>query len=246
VRLRTAFGFYIMLDPADHVGWAIIMHGNWEPTVTDLVRRSLTDGDVFVDVGANYGWHALSAAAVLNGRSGRVVAYEPQEKLWSLLRASAELNGFGHLSVVHAAVADESSWAMIRLPKPDRVELGAICVTGNPANGVKVVALDQEFADQAPPTVVMIDAEGFELRVLRGMRTLLKQRSLRCLFIEIHPPLMANLGDEPEELVELLRDSGLGISAVGRNGELRPVSEASAIVGVSSRSGCCNIMAVRD
>ena len=245
VRVRTTFGFDIVLDAADHVSWCIIMHGNWEPAVTNLVRRSLASGDVFVDVGANYGWHALAAAAILNGRLGRVVAYEPQEKLCSFLRMSAELNGFGHLSVVQAAVADQASWGAIRLPSANRVELATVCVTGRSADGVEVITLDEEFAGQPSPTVVKIDVEGYELRVLRGMRSLLERGSLRSMFIEVHPPLMANLGDDPGQLLDLLQASGFRVSTVGKNGRLDAVAGPDALVSASAHSGCCNVVAIR-
>ena len=46
--------FEIEIDPRNGaVDEYIFMHKNWEPYISEVIRRKLKIGDVFVDVGAN-------------------------------------------------------------------------------------------------------------------------------------------------------------------------------------------------
>src|SRR5262249_8044272 len=56
--------------------WYFWGYGHYELGTTQLLRRLLDRPRVFFDVGANIGYHALLAAALLEGR-GAVHAFEP-------------------------------------------------------------------------------------------------------------------------------------------------------------------------
>ena len=59
-----------------------------------------------------------------------------------------------------------------------------------------------------------IDVEGFELEVLRGAGDLLG-RQIEHLFVELHPPQLAALGQSPGEVEDLLRTRGYRQREVG-------------------------------
>lgn len=63
----------------------------WEPEETRLVSSLLREGDVFVDVGANVGYFTLVASDAV-GKSGKVFAFEPEPKNFSLLRKNVQVN----------------------------------------------------------------------------------------------------------------------------------------------------------
>jgi hypothetical protein len=68
------------------------------------------------------------------------------------------------------------------------------------------------LGDLAKPDVVKIDVEGFELEVIRGMRSVLG--SVRAAFIEVHFGLLEERGmrQAPSEIVAELK--GLGFNTV--------------------------------
>ena len=57
-------------------GRHIARHGSWEPHIVAIIQWHLKPGDTYVDIGANVGVMAFTAAASV-GSSGRVLAFEP-------------------------------------------------------------------------------------------------------------------------------------------------------------------------
>ena len=53
------------------------------------------------------------------------------------------------------------------------------------------------------PTLIKIDVEGAEIKVLRGMKNILKTDHL-TLLIEVHGNVLNYLGFKPEEIIEIL------------------------------------------
>ncbi|MDP9360030.1 MAG: FkbM family methyltransferase, partial [Acidobacteriota bacterium] len=74
----------------------------------EAVKAVLRPGDVYIDVGANYGAYALVIATL---QGVRVIAVEPQPHVAEALRRSALANGFSNFEVVQAALAAEAGTA---------------------------------------------------------------------------------------------------------------------------------------
>jgi hypothetical protein len=71
-----------------------------------LFERTLCEGDVMLDIGANLGFYTFLAAKRV-GSSGCAYAFEPQLDLVKHLRRSIELNDVSdRVVVVHAAVVE--------------------------------------------------------------------------------------------------------------------------------------------
>lgn len=143
-------------------------HGCWLGTYEAPLQRLLADalrpGDVFYDIGANVGFFSLLASQRVG--AGRVIAFEPLPANLELLRRNLALNGADNVSIVDAAVADTSGRA--RFTVGGSASQGALADEGIE---VAVVALDE--LDLPPPTVMKIDVEGAESRVLAGAVRLL-------------------------------------------------------------------------
>lgn len=58
-----------------------------------LLKEKLKEGDVFIDIGANAGIYTMTAAGPV-GKTGKVVAIEPNPAALSRLTFNASLNGF--------------------------------------------------------------------------------------------------------------------------------------------------------
>src|SRR5437899_11620886 len=62
------------------------------PVLLSLLAEGLSDGEVFVDVGANTGYFALPIAKLV-GSAGQVLAFEPAADVAEQLRRAAREQG---------------------------------------------------------------------------------------------------------------------------------------------------------
>lgn len=217
--------FGILVQAGDRaIGQAIAVTGEYEPVVSRTIRRQLKPGAVFVDVGANYGWHSLGAARTV-GAGGQVIAIEPNPRNAGLLRQSAAANGFSHLKVVAAAVGDTVGFGALetdgsngRIVAIDAEIMEAVACSFV----VPLQRLDDIMENQGDPhvDVLKIDVEGFELAAIQGAGRVL-ERDRPVIVTEFFPrALLATGRVEPEKYLDALRELGYSISVIGRDGQL--------------------------
>jgi FkbM family methyltransferase len=115
--VRTRFGFRLMIDAPDLVSSTLYMTGQWEPYLTAYILQRLKPGDIFVDVGANIGYHSLLAARAV-GPSGRVYSIEASPSIYARLLENIRLNRCRNIEPLQAAAADAPGEATIWLAPP--------------------------------------------------------------------------------------------------------------------------------
>ena len=91
-----------------------------------LSRECCAAGGLMLDVGSNFGWFALYAAAM----GCRVVAWEPVPVFRAFLELGIQLNNFGHLIHVRAAAVSNESGRVVRMRVPRTGLWGAASVDG--------------------------------------------------------------------------------------------------------------------
>lgn len=142
------------------------MAGNYLTVGFDEYRESLfvldflQPDDLFVDVGANIGFYSVVAA----GRGARAMAFEPIERARRAIAESASLNGIaGRVTISDRALSDAPGVSYFTTGNDNTNSL-----TGSAGGSieVQVSTLDDEL--DAPPALIKVDAEGFDLAVLRG------------------------------------------------------------------------------
>lgn len=78
-----------------------------------LLREQLAQGGVFLDIGANVGLYTLEAAKVLQGKKGRIVAFEPNPPVLNRfkfnLAANPQLHSELQLDIMDIGVADRDT-----------------------------------------------------------------------------------------------------------------------------------------
>jgi len=188
---------------------------------------ALQPGAVAVDVGANKGSHAFWLARAV-GRSGRLLACEPQAGLAEQLRADLQRLRWPQCDVRCLALGDRDGRATLHVPTelthPPGATLAAHIWGSDAARAVAVpvARLDTLLADEDRPVrAIKIDVEGHEGAVLRGAQeTLARHRPLLVIEIEAR-----HLGGQPVEAVLAeLRAVGYGGHFV-RRGRLVPLAE---------------------
>lgn len=213
------FVFDLDLDPrVRSMGMGIY---EWE--VGKTLRNLLSEGDVFVDVGANIGYFSAVAADLVG--SGRVIAFEPVPKYLKRLRELSINNPHHNIEVYPFALGPEKGNATIDVTSGSNLGWNTM-VPGfmNPdAVGervdVEVATLDELWLELGldHARVVKIDVEGFELNVLRGMRRTITAEKIDFVVCEVAPAAYQFLPDTLEDFFALTREMGMRVSDLDMN-----------------------------
>jgi FkbM family methyltransferase len=178
-------------------------------------RRFLRPGDVVLDVGANIGVFTLVSAAAV-GPSGRVIAFEPAAETFARLLGNVELNGFANVRCVRSALSDRAGEATLASSVGGFDawnSLADVPYTGGEfrRETVPVQTLDR-FLEGAeiprPVTLMKLDVEGLEARVLKGARRLLARDDAPVLQVEFTDAAAEAAGSSCGELYGLLVEYG--------------------------------------
>jgi len=167
----------------------------YEPVLWESLTGSLAAEDRFADVGANIGVYTIAAAR----RCAHVTAFEPDPKTSDRLLTHVRLNGLQNVDVVVAAAGDRAGEVEFAASGSPMASAGDGWLLGAPTCLVRMVPLDDVLTTV---DVMKIDVEGYEGQVLLGARALLSDplRKPRCIFLEVHPPLLPLTGWDVERL----------------------------------------------
>jgi FkbM family methyltransferase len=170
--LARVLGSYKIFLSATDLGFAchVMLDGFWESWLTLFFARTIREGMVVIDVGANFGYYTLLFGAMV-GQSGRVIAIEPSPNTVRFLRKTVELNGLSTHTQIFENAADAKAGETVRLyvnaldPKNDTVVNSAL--PGSVI--VSTITIDDICADFKKVDMIKIDAEGAEERIVAGM-----------------------------------------------------------------------------
>lgn len=193
----------------------ILVHGAYEPRTLALMHRLLRPGDTMVDVGSHVGQYALHAARAVGAR-GRVVAFEPNPLTYKYLVRNVELNGASATIVpVLAAIDVRPGVAPLATGRKENWGLASLGGAGDVSFHVATVPLGDALAALrvGRVDVLKIDVEGYEGRVLRSLDLRSPLRPRHVIF-EFIPRQLRDCGENPDALLETLRDAGYALAGV--------------------------------
>jgi hypothetical protein len=145
-------GLRFTLDLRDNLQAVLYYAGQYEPAVRRFLQTELRQGDVMLDVGANIGVHALTAARRLRELGGgRVIAFEPATDSVAKLEAAAERNQV-QVEVVPTALGERPEYAGLRADsRYDVADAGVRSLYGD---GEVVQEVPVSGSTTGPPTTV--------------------------------------------------------------------------------------------
>ncbi len=215
----------VVVDPTEsEFGRHIARNGNWEPHIMALLQRHLKPGDTYVDVGANVGVMAFTAAAAV-GPSGRVLAFEPHPDNIRNFLAGVRTNGFKNVQLHGFALSDaQSVFSLFGTSN------GFLMPGGQTVFQTVALPGDPILADLPRLDFLKIDIEGHEPQALKGLdRTLRKHRPI--VLGEFNPRcLQEHIGCPPADFARQLFDLTDAIDAVEHDGQMTKVGTADALL----------------
>jgi FkbM family methyltransferase len=186
----------------------------------------LNKGDIALDIGAYSGSYTILMAS-LCGQTGQVVAFEPDPYARALLAKNVALNPeVKGPTVEGCACSDEIGEATLFSRGGDsQSSLARSAVECSPAHHseeilVSTVTLDSYISERRLPDAgcVKIDAEGAEIRILKGAtRLLASDADIVC---ELHPYAWNLFGNTATELKQLAAAAGRRIHYLDQVAEI--------------------------
>jgi FkbM family methyltransferase len=192
--------------------------GGEKDILIDFLRR-LTHDDVVWDIGASFGMYSIVAGVKLKNNC-QVIAFEPEPMMRSLLHRNLRLNNLVNVSTRPIALSDVQGECL--LYPPDNPNIGTSSLVQRQdyrlkRKGLKVQSWRADTliatTNTPAPTIVKIDVEGAECRVLRGFGALLNSPSLHAIYCEVHPNLLPLFQDSVSGVEEILTSAGFRVES---------------------------------
>ena len=217
VRVETEPGINLLLTPSDLVARRILVIGDWQPEVWRALSNGLSEGSVFLDVGAHIGYDTLKGSRKV-GPAGKVIAFEPNPRTLEILRGNIAASHATNVVVQPIACTDKdetitlfdstmeanSGASSLSLQTADSQRKGTLPsyqVRGRPIDDV-VRELGLVRVD-----VIKMDVEGAETMVVRGARQTLLRFHPRVV-TEVVAEHLKNLNSSVDELTALMAELG--------------------------------------
>jgi len=169
-----------------------------------FVLHLLEVDDLFVDVGANVGSYTVLAGAV---RGARCISFEPVPTTFAGLLRNVDLNGIAaRVRCYNAGISDTEGTATFTVDRGCENRVLADGEIGIKTLTAPIHILDSVLKDESP-TLLKVDVEGLETRVVRGACETLGKQSLLAVILEVGDG--ANrYGFDGREVTGLMGDHG--------------------------------------
>jgi FkbM family methyltransferase len=198
-RMKTGRSMYV--DLRSGVGRAIYMQGEFDPAVFEPFKSCLTEGGVFLDVGANVGYYTMRALDYV-GQSGAAHCFEIDPRPLRCLRRTVGRQGLGNVFVHELAVGNTTGRGRLTM----REDAGHSSV-GAQGNGpeVQLTTLDdwRKLHPEGRIQAIKMDIEGGELAALQGAHELLR-RERPLLVCEVITESQGRKFSDPDKIFALL------------------------------------------
>lgn len=208
------------LEQGDLVQRELLWQGVYEPEISKFLQSELDAKDVFMDIGANCGYHSLHVAA---STGCRVTAFEPDPEMIAAFKFNLALNPKLEdlIQIRPEAISAVNGYRTFYRSAASNSGMSGFsarnAVASFEVSTRTLVSLVEEGVVPMP-TVMKIDVEGHEAEVFLGAGRLIGLPQLRCIIFEAAP----GENDLPRDmsLVSSLRDYGFEVQRIGVSGYL--------------------------
>ena len=207
---KTIDGRTLRVNFDNHFAHFIYFLGEYEPAITNIIKKLVKSGDICFDIGGNIGWFTTLFQSLV-GETGKVHSFEPvpptfeilQENVGANLNSNAvvlnnfalgeeegevNLHIFDHLPDGHASMADfgESNFTVY----PSKIYTVNSYLAKNEIKDVKFVK---------------VDIEGAELSMLKGATDFFKQETPPLFEIEMALDTTKGFGYLPDDIIRFMK-----------------------------------------
>jgi len=181
-----------------------------------LLKRTLSAGDVVVDAGANIGIYSQFLSHRV-GRTGVVHSFEPSPENFRRLQSATRK--LANVRLSQAAVGERSGQSKLYLSAKLNVDHRTYTTGGDLRHAIPIemVALDDYFEPGQRVDLIKLDIQGYELNALRGTNRVLQENPDIQLLFEFWPYGLKQAGATWVELIDALRAENMAVFRVTKH-----------------------------
>lgn len=196
-------GHEMFLDENDSL--LLSINKIYEKNETEYIKKSISTGDVVIDIGANIGYYTLLFARLV-GDTGKVYAFEPDPYNYRILEKNIQINGYSNVILERKAISIKSQKSKLYV-KNDHAGSSMMKQNIDKADGIDidVISLDDySKSNSITPNFIKIDIEGHELNALKGMKCILQSSDKIKIMIEYNPLIKKYFHIDPMDSLNFL------------------------------------------
>ncbi|HRZ49576.1 MAG TPA: FkbM family methyltransferase, partial [Bacteroidales bacterium] len=203
----------VQVDLDDWIQKQIFFFGSYllEQQETRYWCKSVKQGEIILDIGANIGYYSLLASKRIGGR-GRIYAFEAAPETFKKLSANIQRNEIENVVAYNLAIADFRGTIDLHIADTRNSGMSSIAAFAEESGQTVTVptdTIDNFVNDNSVDRIdrVKIDVEGAEMLVLKGMENTLRKFK-PVIHIELIDSRLRDAGSSLAELWAFLLDLG--------------------------------------
>lgn len=202
--------------------WSIMIQKEWEIRISKFIQlyHSFYPVKCFLDIGANFGYHTLTTARLIQSSDGIVHAFEPQIQNFALLEENVNDNQIKNVHVYNYACGNKKEKVKIPIihtfqstkENAFNINMGDFTPNYNINENdessydiVDTILLDDFNFENVD--LVKIDVQGWEKKVLQGMEKIM-EKSKPVIIIEIEEIQLNKVNITSKDLFDYIREKG--------------------------------------
>jgi len=209
------------IDARSHILKRILKSKEYEPDITKLLLEKIDPNYDAVNVGANIGLFTNFLASNID-EYHKVLAIEPTPNAYKLLKNNVERNGNREKVIIFNGIATDlvgnyqisvisgkeeySSVGKITHHSVIKEEFETINVIGDTIDNLT-------NKHKLNPRIILIDVEGFEFQVLKGMNQTIKKH-LPIIVSELDDKLLASKNTNSRKIIGYIESFGYSVTDI--------------------------------
>ncbi|MHC4159104.1 MAG: FkbM family methyltransferase, partial [Planctomycetota bacterium] len=228
-------GVKCTLDLKYRTHFAFLM-SSFEPLESYIVLSILNKGDVFFDIGGNWGYYAFLGSVAV-GDQGKVVTVEANRKTFHRMQEMLVASGLNNVIPFNIAMSNVTGDKVSMSLPWYKVDTGGFIKAGDSRFDVRTKTLDLLWFQLGSPRVKMIkiDTEGAEPPILEGGTRFFTEGLTSAALIEISNWTKQRFGYEPTYIYKKMQEFGFnhayGVAADKLIELEMPVNESNCFLG---------------
>ncbi len=208
-----------------------------ETHIERYMKSNLSKGDTFIDVGCNCGHHSILGACLV-GAEGKVISFEPNKKLVTLLEAHLTIEKLQQITLYPIALGTKKSTISLYLEDDNCFGSSHISLPERPVLETKNPNLIMEceidigdefihFNQLKGKVFLKVDVEGAEIEALSGLKQTLSNYVSHAV-VEVTPEWLGGT-EGVNQLFNLMSDAGLTAYELLPDGKVGSIAKPAEI-----------------